>query len=184
LSDDFSANRLGQQWSFYAPAQGEATRARYETGALVLSGKGHAPEDASPLTCLLGDHAYEISVDVEISGGCRAGLLLFYSRRLYCGMAHDGQQLTTYRCGMPIPYWREAAPAALRLQYRIVNDRHVVTMYYRSDATAAWTRHGLRMETSGYHTNTADELLSLRPALLAIGSGEARFRNFVYRALG
>jgi hypothetical protein len=99
-------------------------------------------------------------------------------------MAHDGQQRTTYRCGTSIPYWREAAPAARRLQFRIVNDHHVVTMYYRPNATAAWTRHGLRMETSGYHTNTADELLSLRPSLLATGSGEARFRNFDYRALG
>jgi xylan 1,4-beta-xylosidase len=54
-------------------------------------------------------------------------------------------------------------------------------MYYRATG-AEWTRHGLRIETSGYHTNTADELLSLRPALFATGAGEARFRNFSYRA--
>lgn len=44
-------------------------------------------------------------------------------------------------------------------------------------------KRSLRMETSGYNTNTADELLSLRPGLFAIGSGSVRFRNFRYRAL-
>jgi xylan 1,4-beta-xylosidase len=182
LSDDFRVNRLGTQWSFYAPGPGEASRARLESGVLVLVGKGREPADASPLTCLVGDHAYEISVEVETTGDCRAGLLLFYSRRLYCGMGYDGADLTTYRSGMPIVYWRESAPAAGKLHMKIVNDRNIVTLYYSADGTT-WTRHGLRMETSGYHTNTADELLSLRPALLATGTGEARFRTFRYRSL-
>jgi xylan 1,4-beta-xylosidase len=65
---------------------------------------------------------------------------------------------------------------------KIVNDRHIVTMYYSADGVQ-WTRHGLRLETSGYNTNTADELLSLRPGLVAVGSGSVRFRNFRYRAL-
>jgi xylan 1,4-beta-xylosidase len=182
LSDDFSSNRIGLQWSFYAQAAGDAGRVRFEGGALVLAGKGRLPEDASPLTCVVGDHAYEMGVDVEVSGECRAGLLLFYSRRLYCGLGHDGTRLTTYRSGIPIPYWQEKAPAVGRLQFRIVNNRNIITMYYRA-AGAEWTRHGLRIETSGYHTNTADELLSLRPGLFATGAGEARFRNFSYRAL-
>jgi xylan 1,4-beta-xylosidase len=183
LSDDFNTGRIGPQWSYYAPAAGEASRARIESAALILSGKGQLPEESSPLTCNVGDHAYEFSVDVEVGDNCRAGLLLFYSRRLYCGMGYDGSQLTTYRSGMPIRYWRESTPPGRRLQLRIVNDRNIVTMYYRADG-AAWTRHGLRMETSGYHNNTADELLSLRPGLFANGTGEARFRNFSFRALG
>jgi hypothetical protein len=39
------------------------------------------------------------------------------------------------------------------------------------------------MEVSGYNHNTADEFLSLRPGLFAIGPGEVRFRNFRYHAL-
>jgi xylan 1,4-beta-xylosidase len=183
LSDDFSSNRIGSQWSFYAPGAGEDTRARYEAGALIVAGKGKDPETSSPITCTVGDHAYEFSVDVEVDSGCRAGLLLFYSRRLYCGMGVDGSKLTTYRSGVTIPYWRESAPAVSRLQLKIVNDRNIVTMFYRAPG-AEWTRHGLRVETSGYHTNTADELLSLRPGLFATGTGTARFRNFSYRALG
>ena len=45
LSDDFSSNRLGPQWSFHAPAPDEAARLRHEPGGLVLRGKGSAPFD-------------------------------------------------------------------------------------------------------------------------------------------
>ena len=46
-----------------------------------------------------------------------------------------------------------------------------------------WVRHAVRYETSGYNANTTGDLLSLRPALYAAGSGEVRFRDFRYRAL-
>jgi hypothetical protein len=39
------------------------------------------------------------------------------------------------------------------------------------------------MEVSGYHHNVRGGFMSLRPALYAAGSGEARFRDFRYRAL-
>ena len=41
----------------------------------------------------------------------------------------------------------------------------------------------MRYETSGYHANTMGDLLSLRPALYAAGSGEVRFRDFRFRPL-
>jgi xylan 1,4-beta-xylosidase len=41
----------------------------------------------------------------------------------------------------------------------------------------------VRSEVSGYNANTVDDLLSLRPALFAAGSGAARFKDFRYRAL-
>jgi xylan 1,4-beta-xylosidase len=182
LSDDFTQNLVGRKWNLYDPGLDELKRVRYENGALVLQGKGASPSDASPLTCLVGDHAYECSVELEMTGDVQGGLLLFYSRRLYCGMGHDGKRMTTYRSGSASPYWREAAPTVRRLHMKIVNDRHIVTMYYSADGVQ-WTRHGLRMETSGYNTNTADELLSLRPGLFAVGTGSVRFRNFRYRAL-
>jgi xylan 1,4-beta-xylosidase len=45
-----------------------------------------------------------------------------------------------------------------------------------------WTRHGVRFEASGYHANTAGDLLSLRPALFAAGPGTVSFNDFRYRA--
>jgi xylan 1,4-beta-xylosidase len=51
------------------------------------------------------------------------------------------------------------------LHLKIVNDRNIVTMYYSADGQA-WTRHGVRSETSGYHANTVDDLLSCGPRCL------------------
>ena len=181
LSDDFSEERFGVQWSFHAPAKDEYLRASLEDG-IVLQARGSGPSDSSPLTCIVGDRRYEISVEVELLDGAQGGLLLYYSDRLFCGMGLDGDRMTSYRAGRPIPYWREPAPSANVLHLRIVNDAHIVTQYYSRDGLE-WTRHGLRFDVTGYNTNTADELLSLRPALFATGTGKVRFLNFQYHAL-
>jgi hypothetical protein len=53
----------------------EAARARFEDGSLLLAAKGTGSHDCSPLTRLVGDRAYEFSVQAEIIGGAEAGLL-------------------------------------------------------------------------------------------------------------
>jgi beta-xylosidase len=77
-----------------------------------------------------------------------------------------------------------AAPADFgrRMEIRVVNDRHIVTMYTRT-AGKDWTQYGVRIEVSGYNHNTAWDFLSLRPGLYCAGQGEARIRNVAYRAL-
>ena len=182
LSDDFSTLRLGSLWTLYRPAAQEALRIRHRTGELGLAGKGSSPEDCSPLTLNAPDRAYEISVDMELRGAVQGGLLLFYSRRLYAGLGFDGQGMATWRGGSRLGFWPEPPNTVRRLELRIVNDHHIVTMFYRQPG-AAWQRHGLRMEVSGYHVNASDELTALKPALASIGSGEVVFRNFRYRAL-
>lgn len=182
-SDDFAAPAFGSRWAFHAPGHDEARRARFENGALVLAGKGTGPADASPLTGIAGDHAYEIGVSVELQGGAEGGLLLFLAARLFCGVGIDGVAMKTYGGGLP-HYWREPAPATRTMHLRIVNDRHIVTMHYSVDGRT-WTRHGLRQEVSGYTANTVLPLEggALRPALYAAGKGAVRFRDFRYRAL-
>ena len=178
FTDDFSQLELGRRWTFHAPGRGEAGRLRVDDG-LVLRGKGTSPADTSPLAMLTGDHAYEIEVDVSIEPGVEAGLLLFFNNRLFCGMGIDGERMLSYSGGIRT-HWREPAPATDRITLRIRNDEHIVTGWYRVPG-GEWTRHAIRYETSGYHVNTVGDLLSLRPALYATGSGEARFRDFTYR---
>lgn len=182
LSDNFDSLRLGSVWTFYRPAANELLRLRHVPGQLAIAAKGSSPEDCSPLTLTVPDQAYEISVDVELQGAVQGGLLLFYSRRLHAGLGFDGQGIATWRGGGRLGFWPEPPNAARRLQLRIVNDRHIVTMFYRAPG-AAWRRHGLRMEVSGYHVNASDELTALKPALAAIGAGDVVFRDFRYRAL-
>jgi xylan 1,4-beta-xylosidase len=181
-SDNFTEAAWGTRWSFYGAAPNEADRAEVAAGSLLLRGKGTGPQDCSPLTQLVGDRAYEISVAVELLGSVQGGLLLFYNDHLFLGMGHDGAKMTSYRGGRA-SYWQEPAPAVRKFYLRIMNDNHIVTFYYSEDGVA-WTRHAVRSETSGYHANTMDDLASLRPALFAAGTGSVRFRDFRFRAFG
>jgi beta-xylosidase len=181
LSDDFSADRFGAQWAFYDPGPDERARARYEDGALVVQGKGASPADCSPIACVAGDQAYRCEVEVALEGEAQAGMLLFYNRRLYCGLGFSRDARIMHRQGLDR---RGAKPAELgdRFHLRIENDRHIVTIHTSPDG-ATWTRFDVQMEVSGYHHNTAYDFLSLRPALYVAGQGAARFRKFRYEAL-
>ena len=181
-SDDFSAPAFGTRWTFFAATPAESTRAEFAERALKLRSKGSSPADCSPLLGPSGDQAYECSVIAELEGDSQAALVLFFNQRLYLGMAFDGQRMTTYQGGLP-SHWQEAAPPSRSLQLRIVNERHIVTFYYRTDERQPWTRHGMRSEVSGYHANTVADLQSLRPGLCAMGSGRVSFRDYRYRGL-
>ncbi|WP_426322349.1 family 43 glycosylhydrolase [Microbacterium sp. E-13] len=181
FADDFSTLRLGERWTFHAPSPGEASRLALDDG-LVVAAKGAGPGGSSPLALLTGDHTYEVEVDVELLGEeAEGGLLLFFNDRLFCGMGIDGERMRSYSGGH-VTHWREPAPASRRLQLRIRNDQHIVTGWYREPG-GEWVRHAIRYETSGYHANTMGDLLSLRPALYAAGTGSVRFRDFRYRPL-
>lgn len=181
FSDDFSKPRKGVQWSFYAGDESDRRRYRHENGALVLKGKGTGPADSSPLWFVNGDHAYEMSVEIDADRNASAGLLVFYSRKLYAGLGFSAQHLRLHLYGMDRT---SAKPPHLgqRLWIRLRNDRHIVTLDYSADGRS-WQRYDRAIEVSGYHHNVAYDFLSLRPALYAAGDGEVRFRNFTYRAL-
>jgi len=179
-SDNFSTDRMGVQWSFYKGSDADRDRYRFENGSLVLKAKGTTPADSSPLWFVTGDHAYEIEVEIDADAGATAGLLLFYSSRLYAGLGFSATNFIMHRYGSERVL---AKPNGIgrSLHLRIRNDRHIVTIYYSLDGLK-WNRFDTAMEVSGYHHNTAYDFLSLRPALYAAGSGEVRFRNFRYRA--
>jgi len=180
-SDDFSAPAFGTRWRFYNQPPTESGRARVGGGVLQLAAKGTGPHDASPLTHLVGDRAYECTVSLELDGTAEAGLLLFFNDRLFLGMGCTGERMVSYRGGKA-SYWPEPIPKSRKLDLRIVNESNIVTMYHRVPGEE-WIRHGVRSEVSGYHANTMDDLASLRPALFASGKGTARFRDYRYRAL-
>jgi beta-xylosidase len=181
FSDDFSRDRMGVQWSFYKGTDEDRTRYRYEQGALVLKAKGTSPADSSPLWFVAGDQAYEVEVEIDADPEATAGLLLFYSRRLYAGLGYSARNFVMHSYGLDRPQGKPAH-VGRTLHIRMRNDRHIVTFQYSVDGRT-WERYDRGMELSGYHHNVAYEFLSLRPALYAAGSGEVRFRNVRYRAL-
>jgi beta-xylosidase len=182
LSDAFSAKALAQQWSFYDPGPNESQRLRFEANALVMTGKGSEPRDCSPLTFLAGELAYRFEVDVEVSGDAHAGVLLYYNRRLYCGLGFDAKRFTMHRYGLERTRNR-AGNTASKLRLRVTNDRHIVSFHWSDDGGKTWNKYDVQMEVSGYHHNVAGDFLSLRPGIYVAGAGEARFADLRYTAL-
>ena len=148
---------------------------------LVLKAQGATPRDSSPLWFVAGDHAYEVSVEIDMDPGATAGLLVFYNNKLYAGLGSSPTNFVMHRYGterqMPKP-----AHLGRKIFLRLTNDRHIVTIHYSADGRT-WERFGTRMEVSGYHHNVMYDFLSLRPAIYAAGPGEVRFRRFTYKAL-
>jgi len=181
LSDDFSANKFGVQWSFFNPGPDEMRRARYDTGALVISGKGAALADSSPLTFLVGDRSYEAEITLGIGTGAQAGICLFYSERMFCGIGFSPTQMFTYNYGQEHGWMRQDM-ATREVRLRVTNHANIVTFYYSRDG-AAWVKHPWQMEVSGYHHNVFGGFLSLKFGVYCIGKGEVRLRDFVYRGV-
>ena len=181
LSDDFSRQHLGLQWSFHAPGPDEASRLRFGASGLVIRGKGTALSDCSPLTCIVGDRSYEVAVELEISGDGHGGLALFYDERGHAGIAFSTSQMLTYGYGQEHSWMRE--PVALRkVHIRLRNQENVLTFWCSPDGKD-WRQHPWQMEVSGLHHNAFGGFLSLRVALFSAGRGEVRARNFEYKGI-
>ena len=189
LSDDFTTDRLGTLWSFYDPSPDEQLRLTRRDRTLVMKGKGKTPSDCSPLTCIAGDQAYRITVDIETSAQAEGGMLLYYNRRLYAGLGFGPQGLVMHRYGLQrprgaIPGQRDPGGGPVRkLVIRLTNQNNILTIHTSADDRQTWRKFDVQMEVSGYHHNVAYDFLSLRPALYAAGEGDVRFRNFTYEAL-
>ena len=182
LSDDFSTDKFGIQWSFYDPGPNEQSRVRRTGGAMLVRGKGESPSDCSPISCIAGDQRYQVECDVEPGAGNEAGLLLFYNRRLYAGLGFSAERSVMHRYGLQRPgALLPGMPGRVRM--RLTNDRNILTIHTSADGGSSWRKYEPQMEVSGYHHNVAGDFLSLRPALYSARGGQARFSNFTYRAL-
>ena len=180
LSDDFSTDKFGVQWSFYNPGPDSRARLSRANGTLTMQALGTAPKDCSPLTFTVGDQAYQVECEIEIDPGVTAGLILFYDSALYCGLGFDERRFVTHQYG--IERGRPGHSHGRRMFMRLTNDRHIVTLHTSGDGQT-WTKFDRQMEVSGYHHNVRGGFMMLRPGIYAAGSGAARFRNVRYQAL-
>ncbi len=174
-SDDFTSPELGLQWSFWH----EFDRAKFTTGngVLTLRGRGRSLADTSALATTAGGHSYTVQVDVEITPECEAGLLLFYNPLHATGISLDssGTRVRSPLNSFSSPEQRGATRATLR----IVNDRQEVDFYFLVPGKR-WRQIQASAEISGKNHNELGGFLSVKPAIYACGSGEAKFRNFRY----
>jgi xylan 1,4-beta-xylosidase len=174
-SDDFTAAELGLQWAFWR----EYDRERFTTGngSLTLKARGNSVADSAALTTPVGGHSYTVEMDIEVSPGCEAGLMLFYNPEHFTGI-HVGPD--GIRLKLPNGSMRESGvKSATRATLRVVNDRQEVDFYFKLPGQE-WKKTEASAEISGMHHNVLGGFLDVRPAVYACGSGEATFRNFRY----
>lgn len=179
LSDDFSTNKFGVQWSFFNPNDDEMKRVRYGDRALFISAKAEALADCSPLTFIVGDKSYEVEITLVIVEGAQAGMTLFYSDRMFCGIGFSTKQMFTYNYGQEQNWMRREMPVGT-VRVRMRNEQNIVSFHYSTEGTG-WVKHPWQMEVSGYHHNVLGGFLSLRPGIYCAGTGEIELRDFVYR---
>jgi len=182
LSDDFSRDRFGVQWTFHDPAPDEMARVRRGERFLELRAQGTSPADSAPLTCGVGDRSYEAELTLELDGGAEGGLLLFYNHKAFVGLGFTADTVKTFEYAEEQP-WMRRARATSSVRVRLSNDENVVTFRYSHDGGRTWTLHGLRMEVAGIHHNVFGGFLSLKIGVYCAGSGAVRLRDFRYRAM-
>lgn len=180
LSDDFSTDRMGVQWTFHDPRPEDAGRAQRAHGGLVVAGRGMSPTDSRPLTCGVGDQSYEAEVTLALDGDAEGGLLLFYSPKAFVGMGFTGSTLKHFRFSEE-QTWMRSASTARRLRLKVLNDRNIVTFFLSPDDGATWARQEYRAEVSGLNHNVFGGFLSLKVGLYSAGAGSVRFSDFRYR---
>jgi len=156
-------------------------RVQHTPGSLAIKGKGSSPVDASPLTFITGDRAYEATITLDIGPDAEGGLLLHYNERAYVGIGFTPTHMKTFQYSQEQSWMRQKMDVST-VHIRVKNDRHDITFHYSLDGKN-WVQHPWQMEVSGLHHNTFGGFLSLQPGVYSAGAGTIRMRNFVYRAL-
>jgi beta-xylosidase len=174
-SDDFTTPELGLQWAFWR--EYDPTRFTTGNGSLVLGARGSSLADSSALTTPVGGHSYTVEIDIEVSPGCEAGLMLFYDPGHVAGIliAPNGIEIKIPNGSVK----NRTDMGATRATLRVVNDRQEVDFYFRIPGQA-WQKKESSAEVSGLHHNVLGGFLDLRPAIYACGQGQAIFRGFRY----
>lgn len=183
LSDDFSRDRFGTQWSFHDPHPDEMRRVVRGDKTLQLAGAGTSPADSSPLTCIVGDRSYRAEVTLELIGNGEGGLLLFYNHKAFVGIGFTAEELRMFQYAEEQTWARQKIPTR-RVRIRMTNEQNVVTFHHSHDEGRTWTRLDTRMEVSGLNHNVFGGFLSLRIGIYSAGDGAVRLSDFTYRALG
>lgn len=170
--------RLGLDWKSYKTYEPE----RYQAGgdSLIVQAKGDSPGTSSPLMFVAGEHAYEITAEIELHGpSVTAGLLLYYNSDFYMGTGFNEQRRLRFRKAKTSGSGKHETT---HLWLRLRNDNHIVTGEYSTDGIH-WQRETWGMDCSGYNHNTLYEFQSVLPGIFTCGEGYAVFKNFSYDIL-
>lgn len=178
LSDNFKGNSLNPQWKFFG--EYDTTRFDFTGNGIAIKAKGNSIGDSSPLLCMPSDHSYTAEVELEVEGNATAGLILFYSRKIYSGILADDKNILANLRGWQFPTVKEAIKNHVYLRLKNINN--TVDMYYSLNGTD-WIKIENSVEVSAYHHNVLSEFLALRIGLVSMGVGKVTYKNFKYQPI-
>lgn len=175
LSDNFDGNSLKPTWRFWKNY--EIDRFEIKDNSLILNAKGTDIVSSCPLLVTPQNHAYSVSVEIETEGEAIAGLMLFYSNKIYSGILADSKNVLSNLRG-----WQFITEENVHNNHvfiKLANNRNVVDMYYSTDGKS-WNKTSNSFDISGYHHNVLSEFLAVRIGLVSMGNGKVKFKNFKY----
>jgi xylan 1,4-beta-xylosidase len=182
ISDDFSRNKFGSQWAFHNPAKSDLQRTHYGKKFLELTAAGKSPADSSPITCCVGDRAYQVEVSLNLLQGAEAGLLLFYNHKAFVGLGFTQEFVKTFQYAEEHP-WARVPSNSTQVRVRLINNRNVITYQYSYDNGRNWKLHPTRMEVSGINHNVFGGFLSLKVGIYCADKGKVQISDFRYQAI-
>lgn len=176
LSDDFSGEKLGFQWTIFKDFDYDAIT--LSNKKLTLKGRGASVAKGRVLTVIARDKSYDVKVRVQ-NNTQESGLCLFYDERAFSGITSDGNTLKVYdHCKLikTVPY-KSAANCWLRLR----NQENILVIEASKNGRK-WKVIATGLELSDMNHNNLSWFRSLRPALISVGNGTADFYDFQYIA--
>lgn len=176
ISDDFKGNGLGWQWTGWK--ENPTSLVKFDGNGITVPCKGSTPADGRLLltTAMHRDYSVEAYVKAPTQGG--AGLILFYSEKAFAGVVcEEGKRIVVYSSPTEKTILSDSIGDSLWI--RLHNRNDVMSAFVSSNGNV-WSEIATGIDLSMMHHNAYGGFYALRPALVAVGNGEARFSEFRY----
>lgn len=176
LSDDFNADSLGLQWTFWKEYAPQALSFRQQS--LSITAKGTYAANGRVLLTTATDKSYETQAIITTDKGNSAGLILYYNEKAYAGIVSDGSWFTIYKNAndsLKIPN-----KTGRQFYAKLLNQGNQLSISVSKDGRQ-WTSLITGLDVSALHHNNFQGFYALRIGLLSTGKGSARFQQFRYR---
>jgi beta-xylosidase len=178
LSDGYQASTLKLTWQAWMETN-MATRYQVGGGTLVMRGQGSSYTQSSPLTVRARDESYQVQVIVSVDNQTGATLGLEYNMNVVVYLELTNGTVTAYG---PNGQLASISWAASNAWLKMVNLQNQVQLLVSPDGQQ-WQSLVSGFSASGFDNDNYGDFQAARPALSAIGSGNARFSNFLYNPL-
>ncbi|MGN1374985.1 MAG: family 43 glycosylhydrolase [Prevotella sp.] len=175
LSDDFSSDTLGLQWTFfkeYAPQTVKVGK-----GRLIMQGKNNSVGEARQLLITAEDKGYVVQVKVK-NNATQSGLILFYNEKMYSGISTDGKWFYMYNKGELLKKVKCKTSKSCYIRLSNLGNKLTAQTSYNGKT---WQTLCEELDLADMNHNKQRGFLALRPGLMVMGEGTGEFMDFRYK---